>query len=137
MSKPRYDWWPYIKGMIRRYPALAAEYEELKQTKITTQFSGMPHGAGISDPTAAAALRQMSTVNQIEYSAVHNAIETTKTYRDGEARIKVIKLVYWDRTHRLVGAAMEVHSSEPTVIRWHGEFIRLVAQNFGLLEEAG
>ena len=22
MSTPRYDWWPYVKGMIRRYPEL-------------------------------------------------------------------------------------------------------------------
>ena len=21
VSSPRYDWWPYVKGMIRRYPA--------------------------------------------------------------------------------------------------------------------
>lgn len=28
MSRPRYDWWPYVKGMIRRYPALAEQYEK-------------------------------------------------------------------------------------------------------------
>lgn len=25
MSRPRYDWWAYVKGMIRRYPSLCAE----------------------------------------------------------------------------------------------------------------
>ena len=26
MSKPRYDWWSYVKGMIRRYPELRRRY---------------------------------------------------------------------------------------------------------------
>ena len=25
MSTPRYDWWPYVKGMIRRYPELCRQ----------------------------------------------------------------------------------------------------------------
>ena len=31
MSTPRYDWWPYVKGMIRRYPELCARQEELRR----------------------------------------------------------------------------------------------------------
>lgn len=27
MSTPRYDWWPYIKGMLRRYPEKTNEDE--------------------------------------------------------------------------------------------------------------
>lgn len=25
MSKPRYDWWPYVKGMIRRHPDMQGQ----------------------------------------------------------------------------------------------------------------
>lgn len=45
MSKPRYDWWTYVKGMIRRYPALHAQYIALHETTITAQLTGMPGGA--------------------------------------------------------------------------------------------
>jgi len=119
--------------MIRRYPALAAEYAELKQTGVTAQISGMPHGGGVSDPTARAALRQLSPINQREYDAVRRAIQTTRCCIDGGARLQVIRLVLWDKSHTIDGAAQVVHVSEPTAKRWHGDFIRLVASYFGLL----
>ena len=64
MSKPRYDWWTYVKGMIRRYPALHAQYTALHETTITAQLTGMPGGGSLSNPTATAALRELSPINQ-------------------------------------------------------------------------
>ena len=32
MSTPRYDWWPYVKGMIRRYPELRSRDADLHTT---------------------------------------------------------------------------------------------------------
>ena len=42
MSSPRYGWWGYAKAMIRAYPQLHREYEELHTQKITASISGMP-----------------------------------------------------------------------------------------------
>lgn len=135
MSKPRYDWWTYVKGMIRRYPALHTQYLALHEPTITAQLTGMPGGGAVSNPTATAALRELSPINQKEHDAVRKAIAKTRQYKDGQDRLTIIRLVFWDKSHTLSGAALEVLCSLPTAWRWHGEFIRLVANNFGLMDD--
>lgn len=135
MSKPRYGWWSYAKYMIRQYPKRKSTYDALHDTCITAKIDGIPHAAGISNPTANAALKEMPPVQQREFEAVREAVKTTLKQRNGAERIKVIRLVFWEKTHQLVGAAQAVHFSESVIKDWHGEFIRLVAKNFGLLDE--
>lgn len=136
MSKPRYDWWPYVKGMIRRYPELSAREAELHSTSVSSDLSGMPKGkGGTSDPTANAALRQLPEVNRREMDAVRKALEQTRQLPHGEDRIKLIRMVFWAKTHTVWGAAAKLGISERTAMGWHGDFIRLVAKNFGLLDD--
>ena len=60
MSTPRYDWWPYVKGMIRRYPELCRREADLHTTAVTPNYGGAPGGhGGRSDPVANAALRSL------------------------------------------------------------------------------
>ena len=134
MSSPRYDWWPYVKGMIRRYPELCARQEELRRTKMSPNLTGM-HGAHsqTSDPVADAALRELPEINRREMEAVRQAIAETLTLDTGQERLQVIRCVFWDKTHTLEGAAMKLHISYVTARRWHGEFIRLVGKVFGFL----
>lgn len=134
MSKPRYDWWPYVKGMIRRYPALKAEYADLHSTSMTADYSGMPRGSGGDRVLESVALRELPSTRQREYEAVRRAIEVTERYANGRDRLAVIQLVLWDKSHTLAGAALMVPCSEVTAWRWHSEFIRLVAKNYGLLD---
>ena len=68
-----------------------------------------------------------------EMEAVRLAIEQTRALRNGEDRLRLIDLRYWSRTHTLPGACEACHVSTPTGLRWHREFIRAVAKNFGLL----
>lgn len=134
MSRPHYGWWGYVKDIIRRYPALCAQEAALHETCITPDLSGMPHGSGApSDPVADAALRELPEVNRRELNAVRRAIAETRTLDTGEERLCLIRLVFWDRTHTLEGAAMKLHISYVTARRWHGEFIKKVAHFFGLL----
>ena len=134
MSSPRYDWWPYVKGMIRRYPELCARQEELRRTKMSPNLTGMPSAHGqASDPVADAALRELPEINRRELEAVRQAIEETQGMPNGEERLEMVRLVFWKRTHTLEGAAMKCHVSYVTARRWHGEFIKGVAQTFGLL----
>lgn len=134
MSKPRYDWWSYVKGMIRRYPELCAKEKALHDVSLSPNNSGMPTGKGKhSDPTVDAAIRELPEINRRELEAVRRAIEETRRLDTGEERLRVIRLVFWDRTHTLEGAAMEMNRCKRTVIQWHGDFIRKVAYSFGLV----
>lgn len=135
MSKPRYDWWPYVKGFIRRYPGLKAEYDDLHSQSITQAYSGMPGGGNDGRGLERAAIRELPCTKQREYEAVRRAVVMTERYRNGQDRMKVIRLVLWDRSHTLEGAAMAVPCHYKTAQGWHNEFIRLVASYYGLMDD--
>lgn len=69
-----------------------------------------------------------------ESCAVSQAVSETASLQDGEERLKFIRLVFWDKTHTLEGAAMAVNCSDRTARRWHTDFIKCVARNYGLLD---
>ncbi len=122
-----------MKGMIRRYPELCAKEKALRETCLSPKLSGQPGGKGrASDPTADAALRELPEINRRELEAVRKAIEETRRLDTGEERLRMIRLVFWDRTHTLEGAAMKCSVSYVTARRWHGDFTRCVAEKFNL-----
>ena len=137
MSKPRYDWWPYVKGIIRRYPELCEQYAGLHSAGGTANYSGMPSAHGGGRSTEMVALRELPSTSQREYEAVRRALETTARYRNGKARLRMVSMVFWSGNEKmtLAGVAMRLHYSKERVTQWHGEFIRLVASNFGLMDE--
>lgn len=134
MSTPRYDWWPYVKGMIRRYPELRRKEAALHDTSITANISGMPGGGKRTDKTADAALRTLPEVNRRELEAVRAAICHVEGLHSGKERMELVKLYYWQRSHTLFGAANAIHVSEKTALRWNRDFVMQVAENFGLIE---
>lgn len=134
MSKPRYDWWPYVKGMIRRYPALCERKKHLQDQSITPNYNGMPRGGGASNPTQTAALRMMTATEERELAAVSKAIRETQRMRDGVDILRLIQMLYWDRSHTVYGASAVLHKCERSAKEWHRNFIYRVAENFGLLD---
>lgn len=134
MSKPRYDWWPYVKGMIRRYPALCECKQDLQSQSVTPNYNGMPRGGGISNPTQAAALRTMTATEEREFDAVSKAIRETQRMRYGCEMLQMVRLLYWDRSHTLYGASDKLHIHEQTAKEWHRNFVYRVAENYGLLD---
>lgn len=137
MSKPRYDWWPYVKGMIRRYPQMKAEYAELHIQSMVADYSGMPRGGsgGASRTVESLALRELPRTQQREYEAVRQAIAITERYQNGGARLQVIDLVLWKHSHTLEGASLTIPSSVDTAKNWHKQFVKLVAKCYGLMDE--
>lgn len=135
MSKPRYIWWSYVKGMIRNYPALSEKYKDLHAQSVTANYSGMPRGGNSSRSVEEIAVRELPSTQQREYEAVRLAISQTERYPNGRDRLYVIQLVYWDGYHKLEEAAAIVRCGIATAWRWHGDFIRLVAKNYGLMDE--
>ena len=134
MSKPRYGWWSYVKDMIFRYPALCESHSLSLAQKVTPAYSAQPGGGGSGRTTEQTTVRAMTRNAAREYEAVHLAIQETRQLPGGADRLRLIRLVYWKRSHTLTGAALAVHVSFPTAKRWHGEFIRRVARNYGLLD---
>lgn len=73
-----------------------------------------------------------------EKEAVDRAVESTKGLEGGEERMEVISLVYFKKTHKLAGAAMQVPCGYDTAKKWQQQFLRDVARNLkcdGLLKE--
>lgn len=134
MSKPRYGWWSYVKDMIRRYPVLKEQYSDLHSMSVTANYSGMPRGGESGRSLESVAIRELPFNSQREYEAVRQAIEMTERYNNGRDRLSIIKLVLWDRSHTLEGAALMMPCSWRSAAQWHGEFIKLVAKNYGLMD---
>lgn len=137
MSKPRYPWWGYVKNVIRGYPALKREYEQLHEQSITASLSGMPGGSDVSRGTESVAIRELPYTKQREYESVRRAVAYTKKLGTGEDRIELIDMVFWKRSHTLNGAAYKLNLSERTAQRYHGEFIKSVASFYGLMDREG
>ena len=120
--------------MIRRYPSLKAEYEELHSQSVTAQYSSLPHTEGVSRGTEMVSIRELPSTRQREYEAVRRAIEQTRGYANGKERLAVVNMVLWKRSHTLEGAALQVPCTNRIAKQWHGEFIRLVASHYGLMD---
>lgn len=128
MQKPRYRWWRFIRRVIRAYPALKSEYEELHRQSLAADITGMPRGHSAGRTVESIALRQLSPDDQKDYDAVTQAIEIIKLRPDGERRLALIRYVYWyEKEHTVGHAAPVLGISEATAKRWHGDFVKLVA----------
>ena len=135
MSKPRYPWWGYVKNMIRAYPDRKSEYEALHTQSMAIDMSGMPRGCGgASRSLENLAIRELPATKQREYEAVRRAVETIQRAPNGQSWYAIINLVYWRNSHTLDGAALEVGYSKDRAKQLHGEFIRMVAKNYGLMD---
>ena len=134
MSKPRYIWWSYAKGMIRQYPHLKKELADLHEQKVTASASGVPGGGGASRTTENVTLRQLSGTLQKEFDAVDLTVKQTRRMKNGKYRMQVISLVYWTEQLTIEGAAMRIPCSKETAWRYHRDFVRLVGKNYGLTD---
>ena len=132
MSKPRYKWWPYAKAIVRSYPELKRDYEDIRTQRIAANYSGMPMTKNVVRATEITSMQCLPRARQREYDAVTKAIEITKRYKNGDARLKIIDLVYWKKSHNVTGAAMVVGYSDIRCKQMHSEFIRLVGFCMGL-----
>lgn len=132
MSKPRYRWWGFVRNMIRDYPALKEELDDLHSQSMAADYSGMPKGGGAGRTVENIALRQLPPDDQKDYDAVTRAIEITKLRPDGEERLAMIRYIYWcQKEHTVKDSAMQVSVSERTAKRWHSDFVRLVGKCHG------
>lgn len=132
MSKPRYLWWGFVRAMIREYPKLKSDLDDLQAQSTTASLTGMPRGGGNGRTVEGLALRQLPKDSMSIYEAVSGASQITKARADGQERMRLIFLMYWAKKPRTMqAAALHLHISDATAKRWHGEFVRLVAKRYG------
>lgn len=99
----RYDWWPYMQAIVRRYPSRQANFDNLGE------------------------------IQRREVQAVSEAIMRIEEMEDGDERLKLVKAIYWSRHRKtMAGIAMEMYISRATAFRWNSDFILTVAECFGL-----
>lgn len=100
-----YPWWGYVRYIVRQYPVWSESQGE-----------------------------EMPDSERAGWAAVDGAVETTEHMENSLERLKVIRMVHWDRTHTLEGAALSIPCSRRTVAYWQREFFEEVARNRGLLD---
>lgn len=135
MSKPRYHWWSYVKWVIKDYPAKQQELKAMRSARVTPSYTGMAGGAEPGRTPETLALRDFTGQKKREYEAVEAALNITAAYENGGEILKFIDMVFFRKTHTLVGAANMLYISQRTGEEWHRQFIRLVASLMGLMDE--
>ena len=125
-------WWSHVKWAIRLQPEREAELKRRQEAAIIANYSAMPRGTDPSRTTENLGTATLGQPADREMDAVRRAVEYTLNLKDGPERMKLIELVFWKRTHTLVGACLEINTSERTGQRWHAEFIHEVAKNLEL-----
>lgn len=134
MSKPKDDWWRSAVWAVRNHPARKEEYDELHRQSLVADLSGMPSGHEVSRSAENIALRTMAPMKQREYDAVVRAIEVTKLMPNGDARLELIRRMYWQGKKLNMNAVIyQLGIAEATGKRWHGVFIRLVGEFLGYI----
>lgn len=123
------DWWLYIKRIVRQYPALCREEQELHQPSLPVFDATRPgHSGSVSSPTETIALREPPENKRRRLNAVRYAIAATKRLPDSDARLAVVRMVYWENSHTITGAAMRIPCARNTASAWQARFIRTVAE---------
>lgn len=128
MSKPRYWWWGSIQAALRAYQKLKQRYETPDVALTARYAEGVGHDSAPGRTTETAALQRLYDGDYKVYLAIKAAIDETVQMETGQARLKLIELIYWKRHWKTIeGAAYEVGYSIQRAKEIHGEFIRLVA----------
>ena len=120
------SWRSEARAALRLYPKLKRRQGE-NEMQITPVYGGAAVQHSASRTTENVALRSTLTEREENIiSAVEFALNMQAQYYNGEARHKMIQLVYFRRTHTMQGAAMECGYSTETVWKWNTEVLAAV-----------
>ena len=73
--------------------------------------------------------------DQAIIAAVEHALDRQREYYNADARLRMVDMVYFHRTHTLYGAALACGYSTETVKKWNGQIIDSI--DGGLAREKG
>lgn len=133
MSKSKRPWSSFVRYMIYNYPDLCQEEKSIHLSPLTPSHNRTSESVGLIDKTATSTMQGLTEAKARQLEAVRQAIAEVRASKNGEAKIEVINLYYWKKSHKLYGAAIKVGFSVHTVIDWNTKFIDLVAEKYGLI----
>lgn len=134
MSKYRYWWRPNVDRALREYPEMRKRKDELQTAAMTANYNPMPKGNSPSRTTENLATAQLPEQEEKWLDAIDRAISTVALWRDGTMTLRLVQMIYFARSHTVIGAADVLHVSESTAKRAIGQFAVLVGRNMGFLK---
>ena len=121
------SWRSEARNALRAYPRAKRKQTETGEMRITPAYGAIPGGQTASRTTENVALAVKLTPHEENViSAVEFMMKMQCVYPNAEERMRMIRLVYFRKTHTLEGAAMECHYSDRTVKRWNNEILTAV-----------
>ena len=124
-----------MKNVIYAYPYLKSQCEAPVHMPITAQYSLTPPKSEVGRNVEDVVSKRVSSNDYAEYEAVLKTVRETARLDTGEARLTIIDLVYWKRSHTLAGAGGQVGYSYGHAKRMQEQFIKLVAKNMGIFNK--
>lgn len=124
-------WRMQATDAARAYPRLHRELGELRHISVTPKLSGSPRGSGAGRSVENAALRTLAPGDQSAHDAVERALRMLKAFRTAEKRRRLVEMVYFRRTHTILGAAVALEVSEVTARQWSRDFLWAVYCGLG------
>lgn len=120
------SWRSEARAALRQYLKLKRRQGENEAT-ITPVYGGAAVQHSVSRTTENVALRSTLTEREENViSAVEFMMAMQSRYYNADARMKMLSLVYFRRTHTMQGAAMEVGYNINTVKAWNTEMLTAV-----------
>ena len=120
------SWRSEARAALQLYPKLKRRQGE-NEMQITPVYGGAAVQHSASRTTENVALRSTLTEREENIiSAVELMVAMQSRYYNAEARMKMLSLVYFRRTHTMQGAAMEVGYNINTVKSWNTEMLTAV-----------
>ena len=119
-------WRSEARRALRDYPRIKRRQGD-NEMQITPVYGGAAVQHSASRTTENVALRSTLTEREENViSAVEFMVAMQSRYYNAEARMKMLSLVYFRRTHTMQGAAMEVGYNINTVKSWNTEMLTAV-----------
>lgn len=119
-------WRSEARRALRDYPRIKRRQAD-NEMQITPVYGGAAVQHSASRTTENVALRSTLTEREENIiSAVEFMVAMQSRYYNAEARMKMLSLVYFRRTHTMQGAAMEVGYNINTVKSWNTEMLTAV-----------
>jgi len=121
------SWRSEARAALRAYPKIKRKQADMSGQQITPVYGGAPVQHSASRVTEDVALRSALTEREENIiSAVEFAMAMQSRYYNADARQRMVRLVYWARTHTMQGAAMEVGYNINTVKSWNTEILTAI-----------
>lgn len=132
MSKPRYWWYGNVCRTVGEFARLSQRVQDMRQQKITPGYSAQAGGKSSGRAVEDIAVRVISSREYEDYAAIQSAIDTARTWRDGQDVLEVVRLHSWAWPREsLESAARRVHVSASTAKRMYRRFVYEAARAMG------